>query len=96
MARCHAQSLAAKTTADIYFLGHAEVRAIGNEQAERLTSTTDTTIELQLDMTEMLRDLRNFLNMNGPEHHSIDRTENRDVGTGGGRPLSRGRPWGDS
>ena len=55
----------------IYCPGHASVS--GNEQADRLASTADITPGLQLGRTEVLRGLRNFLNMDKPKHHSTDR-----------------------
>ena len=55
----------------IYCPGHAGVS--GNERADRLASTIDITSGLQLGKAEVLRGLRKFLNMDGPDHHSIDR-----------------------
>ena len=40
---------------------------------------------LQLGRAEVLRGLRNFLNMDRPEHHSIDRLKERGVEKGSGR-----------
>ena len=54
----------------IYCPGHAGVS--GNERADRLASTADITSGLQLGRAEVLRGLRNFLNMDRPEHHSIE------------------------
>ena len=42
------------------------------ENADRLESTVHSTINLHLGKAEMLRDLRNFLNKEKPEPHSID------------------------
>ena len=67
----------------IYCPGHAGVS--GNERADRLASTADVTSGLQLDGAEVLRGLRNFLNTDKPEHHSIDRLKERGVETGSGR-----------
>ena len=53
----------------IYCPGHAGVS--GNERADRLASTADITSGLQLGRAEVLRGLRDFLNMDRPEHHSI-------------------------
>ena len=64
----------------IYCPGHAEVS--GNERADRLASTADITSGLQPDRAEVLRGLRNFLNMGRPEHHSIDRQKERGVEKG--------------
>ena len=64
----------------IYCPGHAGVS--GNEQADRLASTADITSGLQLGRAEVLRALRNFLNTDKPEHHSIDRLKERGVEKG--------------
>ena len=40
---------------------------------------------LQLGRADVLRGLRNFLNMDRPEHHSIDRLKERGVEKGSGR-----------
>ena len=40
---------------------------------------------VQLDRAEVLRGLRNFLNMNRPENHSTDRLKERGVEKGSGR-----------
>ena len=66
-----------------YCPGHAGVS--GNEWADRLASTADITSGLQLGSAEVLRGLRNFLNMNRPEHHSTDRLKERGVEKGSGR-----------
>ena len=57
----------------------------GNERANRLASTANITSGLHLGRTEVLRGLRNFLNMDRPEHHSIDRLKERGVEKGSGR-----------
>ena len=62
----------------IYYPGHAGVS--GNERADRLASTADITSGLQLGRAEVLRGLRNFLNMDRPEHHSIDRLNGKRSG----------------
>ena len=67
----------------IYCPGHAGVS--GNEQAERLASIADIATGLQLGRAEVLRGLRNFLNMDRPEYHSIDRLNERGVEKGSGR-----------
>ena len=67
----------------IYCPGHAKVG--GNEQTDRLASTGDITSDLQLGRAEVLRGLRNFLNMDRPEHHSTDRLKERGVEKGSGR-----------
>ena len=57
----------------------------GNERTDRLASTKDITSGLQLGRAEVLRGLRNFLNTDRPEHHSIDRLKERGVEKGSGR-----------
>ena len=64
----------------IYCSGHARVSE--NERADRLASTADITSDLQLGRAEVLRCLRNFLNMDRPEHHSIDHLKERRVEKG--------------
>ena len=67
----------------IYCPGHAGVS--GNERADRLASTADITSGLQLGRAEVQRSLRNFLNMDRLEHHSIDRLKERGVEKGSGQ-----------
>ena len=67
----------------IYCPGHAGVS--GNERADRLASTADVTSGLQLGRAEVLRGLRNFFNMDRPEHHNIDRLRERGVERGSSR-----------
>ena len=67
----------------IYCPGHAGVS--GNERANKTASTADITSGLQLGKAEVLRDLRNFLNTNKPEHHSTDRLKERGVEKGSRR-----------
>ena len=64
----------------IYCPGHAGVS--GNELADRLANTADITSGLQLGRAEVLRGLRNFVNMDRQEHRSIDRLEERGVEKG--------------
>ena len=52
---------------------------------DRLANTTDIASGLQLGRAEVLRGLRNFLNLDMPEHHSIDRLKERRVEKGSGR-----------
>ena len=59
----------------IYCPGHAGVSE--NERADRLASTADITSGLQLGRAEVLQGLRNFLNTDRPEHHSIDSLKER-------------------
>ena len=68
---------------NFYCPGHAGVS--GNERADRLTGTADITPGLQLGRAEVLRGLRNFLNMDRPEHHSTDRLKERGMEKGSGR-----------
>ena len=67
----------------IYCPGHTGVS--GNEQVDRLASTADITSGLQLGRAEVLRGLRNFLNMDRPEHHSTDRLKERGLEKGSSR-----------
>ena len=67
----------------IYCPGHAGVS--GNERAERLAVTADITSGLQLGRAQVLRGLRNFLNMDRPKHHSTDRLKERGVEEGSGQ-----------
>ena len=62
----------------IYCPGHAGVS--GNEQADRLASTADITSGLQLGRADVLRGLRDSLNMDRPEHHSIVLPEGKRSG----------------
>ena len=66
-----------------YCPGHAEVS--GNERADRLTSTADITSGLQLGRAALLRGLRNLLNTDRPQHHSICHLKERRVEKGSGR-----------
>ena len=64
----------------------------GNERADGLASTADITSGLQLDRAEVPRGLKNFLNMDRPEHHSIGRLKERGVEKESGRHSTlRGR-----
>ena len=79
----------------------------GDERADRLASTADITSGLQLGRTEVLRGLRNFLNMDKPEHHRREewRKEAADIppsevvndlySTRQTLALFREQPWGD-
>ena len=51
----------------------------GDKRADRLASTADIASSLQLGRADVPRGLRNFLNMDRPEHHSIDRLKERGV-----------------
>ena len=67
----------------IYCPGHAGVSR--NERADRLASTADITSGLQLGRAEALGGLRNFLDMDRPEHHSTDCLKERGVEKGSDR-----------
>ena len=67
----------------IYYPGHAGVS--GNKGEDRLVSSADIMSGLQLGRTEVLRGLRNCLNMDRPGHYSIDRLKERGEEKGGGR-----------
>ena len=83
-------SLRLHTLLWVYCPRHAGVNE--NERADRLASTANITSGLQLGRAEVLRGLRNFLNMDRPEHHSIDRLKQRGVEKGSGRHSTvRGR-----
>ena len=69
----------------IYCPGHA--RASGKLQADRLASTADITFGLQLGRAEVLRGLRNFLNMDRPGHHSSDRPKEERCGERKGKTF---------
>ena len=73
----------------IYCPGHAGVSE--NERTDRLASTAHITSGLQLGSAEVLRGLRKFLNMDRPEHHSIDRLKERGVEKGSGSTFHP--PW---
>ena len=66
----------------VYCPGHAGVS--GNEREDKLASTADFTSGRQRGRAEVFRGLRNFLNMDSPEHHSIDRLKERGVENGNG------------
>ena len=68
----------------IYRPGHAGVSGNDWSDRHRLASTADITSGLQLGGAEVLRGLRSFLNMDRPEHHSIDRLKERGVEKGSG------------
>ena len=57
-------------------------RVCGNDRADRLASTADITSGLQLGRAEVLRDLRNFWNMDSPEHYSTERPKEKGVEKG--------------
>ena len=76
-------SLRLQRILSIYCPGHSGVS--GNKRADRLASTADIMSGLQLGRAEVLRGLRNFLNKDRPEHHSIDHLKERGVEKGRGR-----------
>ena len=57
----------------------------GTEWEDRLAITSDITSGLWLGRAEVLRGLRNFLNMDRPESHSIDRLKERGMEKGTSR-----------
>ena len=86
---CHTatRSLRPQNVCWIYCPGHASENAL----ADRLSSTADTS-GLQLGRAEVLRGYRNFLNMDSPEHHSLDLLKERRVEEKiGRRSILRGR-----
>ena len=50
-----------------------------NERADRLASIAVITYGLQFRRVDVLIGLRNFLNMDKPEHHNSDRLKERGV-----------------
>ena len=64
----------------IYCPGHD--RDCRNEWEDRLASTVDMTSGLQLGRAEVLKGLRNFLNMDRPDHNNIDCLKERGVKKG--------------
>ena len=58
---------------------------LGTPESDSLASTAGITSGLQLGRAEVLRGLRNFLNTDRPEHHSIDHLKERGVEKGSGR-----------
>ena len=75
----------------MYCPGHAGVK--GNERADRLAGTATIEEGLLLGKSEVLRQLRKILQTNHqPQHHSVDRLQERGVQKGSGRWLTmRGR-----
>ena len=69
-----------ETLYGLYCPGHTGVS--GNERADRLARTEDMASGLQFGRAEVLRGLRNFLNMDRPGHSSIDRLKERGVEKG--------------
>ena len=57
-------------------------KSVGMNAQIRLANTADITSGLQLGRAEVLRGLRNFLNMDRPEHHSIDHLKERGLEKG--------------
>ena len=71
------------------------------ELADRLASTADITSGLQLGRAEVLRGLRNVLNMDRPDLFNTDRPKKKGVEKGTdvppseiGNDLFQGQPWG--
>ena len=59
--------------------------SVGMKRPGGLSSTSDITSGLQLGRAEVFRGSRNFLNMDRPEHHSIDRLKERGAEKRSGR-----------
>ena len=66
--------------------GHAAVE--GNDRADRLASKAHITSGLFLGISEVLRDLRHYLQAQSHGHHTIDRLEERCVERGSARGSS--------
>ena len=76
----------------IYCPGQAGVS--GNERADRLASSADIRSGLQLGRAEVLWGLRDFLNMDRPEHYSTDCLKERGVEKGSGQHSTlQGWEW---
>ena len=68
----------------MYCPGHAGVK--GNERADRLAGSATVTTGLTLGRAEVLRQLRTILRAKSPpQHHSLDRLEERGIERGSGR-----------
>ena len=80
LAHDHTQSSAANTSVD---LALCECRS--REQVHKLAITADVTFDLQLGRAEVLRGLRNCLNMDRPKRHSFDCLEDRRAEKGSGQ-----------
>ena len=61
------------------------LESVGMRRADGLASTADTISVLQLGRAEVLRGLKNFLNMDRPEYHRINRLKERRVEKGRGQ-----------
>ena len=73
----------------MYCPGHAGVK--GNERADRLAGTATIQEGLLLGKSEVLRQLRKLLQTKDqPQHHSVDRLQERGVQKGSGRWLTLG------
>ena len=69
-----------------HFCVHAHTTVLKDYGSDyRLTSTADITAGMQLGRAEVPRGLRTILNMDRPEHHSIDRRKERGMEKGSGR-----------
>ena len=82
LAHSHAPFLAAKTSVDPLPWACWSLLEWTDDS---LASTADITSGLQLGRAELLRGLRNFLNMDRPEHHSTDRPKEKGVEKWSGR-----------
>merc|ERR1712121_308086 len=73
----------------MYCPGHVGVK--GNERADRLAGTATIQGGLLLGKSEVLRQLRKVLQTKDqPQHHSVDRLQERGVQKGSGRWLTLG------
>ena len=77
----HSHVVSSATTTSVDLLPWA----CRNLWADRLANTIDITSSMQLGKAEVLSGLGNFLNMDRPEHDSIDRLKERGTVKGSGR-----------
>ena len=83
--------LSAKTFVDLPSWASRSQR---KDRANKLASTVDILSGLQFGKVEMLRGLRNFLNMDRPEHHSKDCLKERGVENESSQYSAlQGREW---
>ena len=67
----------------VYCPGHARVK--GNDRADTLVGKAIHTSDMLLGRSEVLRNLRHYLQAGGQGHHAIDRLEQRGVERGSAR-----------
>ena len=70
----------------VYCPGHARVK--GNDRADTLVGKAIHTSDMLLGRSEVLRNLRHYLQAQSQGHHTIDRLEERDVKRGSARRSS--------